>query len=189
MKPKRSKQISQSIQIEGAAVMDYLTPVSKAYYQKNLEENVLTLQDTYWKFDEELRELITHINQHPCLQTLYSRSYSPERSGLDLNPLSYLKIAFTPEMRLPLGKALVEVYDALNRPVSPVEVNEEPPQANLNYRPDKKGGMGCLDNPDYFRIWHFYISIRSEEKEVHQKFWSLLGERFSDLLVRVEPEK
>ncbi len=162
--------------------MDYLAAVSKTYYQKDLEENVFTLQDAYWKFDEELRELITRINHHPGLQTLYSRSYSPERSGLDLNPLSYLKIAYTPEMRLPLGKALVEVYTTLNSQESPVELNEEPPQSNLNYRPDKKGGMGCLDDPDYFRIWHFSISIRSEEQEAHRQFWSLLWDRFSGLL-------
>lgn len=162
--------------------MDFLTAGSKAYYQKDLEENVFTLQDAYWKFDEELSELVTRINQHPGLQTLYSRSYAPERSGLDLNPLSYLKIAYTPEMRLPLGKTLVDVYTALNSQESPVEVNEEPPQANLNYRPDKKGGMGCLDDPDYFRIWHFYISIRSEEQEAHRQFRSLLWDRFSGLL-------
>lgn len=161
--------------------MNYLTPESKAYYQKDLGENVLNVQEAYWKFDEELSELITRINQHPGLQTLYSRSYSPARSGLDLNPLSYLKIAYTSEMRLPLGKALVEVYDALNRPESAVEVNEEPPQANLNYNPDKARGMGCLDNPDYFRIWHFFISIRSEKVEVHQKFWKLMDSSLSNV--------
>lgn len=163
--------------------MDYLTAESKAYYQKDLEENVLTLQEPYWKFDEELNELVHLINQHPGLQTLYSRGYSPQRSGLDLNPQSYLKIAFSPAMRLPLGKALLEVYTALNRQESPVDLNEEPPQANLNYRPDKAGGMGCLDDPDYFRIWHFSIAIRTENAELHTKFWSLLGERFSHLLL------
>ncbi|MHB1277998.1 MAG: hypothetical protein ACYC1Q_06335 [Bacteroidia bacterium] len=162
--------------------MDYLTSASKAYYQKDLEEKVMTLQDAYWKFDAELSDLVSRINQHPGLQTLYSRSYSPERSGLDLNPLSYLKIAYTPKMRLPLGKVLVEIYNTLSSQESPVEVNEEPPQDNLNYRPGKVGGMGCLDDPDYFRIWHFSISIRSEEKEVHKQFWSLLQGRFSGLL-------
>lgn len=162
--------------------MDYLSAELKAYYQSDLEENVITLQDDYWKFDEELSALITLINQHPGLQTLYSRSYSPQRSGLDLNPLSYLKIAYTREMRLPLGKALVGVHDALNGPESPVEVNEEPPQDNLNYRSDKYGGMGCLDDPNYFYIWHFYISIRSEKVEMHRQFWSLLGDKFSGLL-------
>ena len=165
--------------------MDFLNVERKAYYQKDLEEKVLTFRDAYWQFDEELTELIRFINQHTGLQTLYSRSYSPGRSGLDLNPVSYLKIAFSPEMRLPLGRALVMVHDALNGPESPVEVNEEAPQENLNYRLDKSGRMGCLDDPDYFRIWHFYISIRSEKVEAHQQFWSLLQRRFSELLAHV----
>jgi hypothetical protein len=159
--------------------MDYLNAERKAYYQKDMEENVLPLQDVYWKFDEELTDLIRLVNQHRGLQTLYSRSYSPTRSGLDLNPVSYLKIAFAPEMRMPLGKALVHVYDALNRPESPVELNEEAPQENRNDRPDKTGKMGCLDDPDYFRIWHFFISVRSEDPQVHQNFWQQMLEKLS----------
>lgn len=152
----------------------YLTAELKAYYQKDFVDHVLPSTDAYWNFDTELLELVNRINTHPELQTIYSRSFSPARSGLDLNPLSYLKIAYSPSMRLELGKALLAVYNELNAMESPVELQEEAPQTNLNYRPQQSISMGCLSNPEYFRIWHFSISLNTQNHAKHQQFWELM---------------
>ncbi len=158
--------------------MAYLTENLKSYYQQDLEEAVIPLLDDFWRFDEELHDLIDLINSHDGLQTIYSRAYSPERSGLDLDPTSYIKVAFAQDKRMFLGALLMQVYDGVNGEYSPVTLSEEAPQENRNYTPDSAIHIGCLTNPDYFRVWHFHLSLRSEDIDAHTKFWSLLEKAF-----------
>lgn len=160
--------------------MDYLTAERKAYYQNDLEEAVIPLLDDFWRFDEELHDLVHLINGHEGMQTIYSRAYSPNRSGLDLDPTSYLKIAFTKERRMELGQLLMQVYDAVNGEHSPVSLSEEAPQENRNYTPGSPIQIGCLLDPDYFRIWHFHLSVRSEDLTKHALFWQVLEQAFQE---------
>jgi len=160
--------------------MEYLTDVQKAYYQKDLEEFVIPLLDDFWRFDEELHELVHLVNSHDGIQTIYSRAYSPARSGLDLDPTSYLKIAFAKEKRMELGQLLMQVYDAVNGEKSPVMLSEEAPQENRNFTPDSPIQIGCLTDPNYFRIWHFRLSVRSEDLSRHTLFWEELEKAFGE---------
>jgi|GEM_PF-1813341 len=158
--------------------MNYLTPDLKIYYQKDLEEAVIPLSDDFWRFDEELHDLVNLVNSHEGMQTIYSRAYSPDRSGLDLDPTSYLKIAFAKDKRMELGRKLMQVYDAVNGEHSPVTLSEEAPQENKNFTPDSAINIGCLTNPNYFRVWHFHLSLRSTDLSHHTQFWNLLEEAF-----------
>lgn len=158
--------------------MAYLTLELKEYYQKDLEEAVIPLLGDFWRFDRELLDIVKLVNSHHGMQTIYSRAYSPARSGLDLDPTSYLKIAFAKEKRIELGQLLMQVYDFVNGEHSPVTLSEEPPQDNRNFTPDSPIEIGCLTDPDYFRIWHFHLSVRSEDMARHTLFWEQLEKAF-----------
>lgn len=168
--------------------MTYLSPNLKHYYLEDFRNNVVSIDDPYWYFDRELMDIVADINLLSGLQTLYSKSYSSERFGLDLNPLSYIKIAFSEDMRIPLGKALMQVYDKVNAEASPVILNEEAPQDNRNFQKDSKFAMGCLSNPDYFRLWHFHLAIESKKDKRHQLFWKTLVIAISSLRASIDKE-
>ena len=49
------------------------------------------------------------------------------------------------------------------------------PSGNPNYRSDDTSGLGCRNNPDYFKVMHFYISLNSDDTDHHDFFWKKLG--------------
>ena len=49
------------------------------------------------------------------------------------------------------------------------------PIGNPNYRSDDTSGLGCRNNPDYFKVMHFYISLNSDDTDHHDFFWKKLG--------------
>ena len=157
----------------------YLSPELKDYYSKDFKEYVISSEDDFWDLDEGLLPVLEVINRHENFQTLYSKWYRRDANSIDLIPKSYLKITASQSHYSELGQRLMKVYDALNRMESPVDLDDLMPMDNENYNPDSNKKMGCISNPDFFRIRHFHIAIASQEDSVHQQFFAQMVEAFS----------
>ncbi len=152
----------------------YLTPEKKTYYQRSLQESLLEL-DVRWQPDPGLPEILERINAFPQWQSLYSKYYQAN-SG-DFSEESYLRIAFLPEAEKELGGKLMEIYRQLNGPDSPVELLLDPGSDNLNPGQYPEVRQAAVNDPDYFRVRHFFISLRSSNQELHRNFWEILMEK------------
>ena len=157
----------------------YLTPERKAYYLRDFNENVLTEAHEFWKLGSASTALLTALNAKPTIQTLYSRYY-PESSKRSFDKDSYLTLAYAKELELPLFRdvlpALLQAYKSQD--YVGLYYYHQPPKDNANYRDGESNfKMGCITDPDYFRINHVCIYFDHWQDDQHASFWSDLKER------------
>ncbi len=152
----------------------YLNPELKAYYMADFDYLLNSVEDDFWKIDSGLTELLVRINQNEGLQTLYSKKIQDVKTDF-LNPISYLRLAFVPDLEKPVQQICIELIQALDGREAQVNVSPEDGLENRIYKADSP--MGCKNNPDYFKVKHFYIELRSEQEELHHRFWQMLEEK------------
>lgn len=152
----------------------YLDPELKAYYMADFNYLLQEEKDLYWQLDAGIKACLIAINQNPGLQTLYSKLFQADKDGF-IDPISYLRLAFVPDLEKPVQQICIELIHALDGRDAQVNVSPEDGLENRIYKADSP--MGCKNNPDYFRVKHFYIELRSEQEELHRRFWQMLEEK------------
>lgn len=166
----------------------FLNTELKEYYLKDFNENVLNCENDFWDIDDGLNEILKNINVNKNIQSLYSKRYRCKSGqGLDTSNKSYLEFAFTKNIELILfrefmPKALLGFNQSLEMKCACFYTYSYPKE-NPNYyeEPSKIGPLGCIDNPDYFRINHIELTMISSFNERHEQFWSFLQRELSSI--------
>jgi len=157
----------------------YLTSELKAYYQADFQA-VLNFEGTdYWKLDTGLASSLTSINSQQGIQTLYSRFHS--KIGIE-ESISYLRLAYHQDWKSAVQQICIQLIQELDGREAEVIVEESVPMPNKVFE-GEEAPIGCLNNPDYFAVAHYYIAIRSDRLEYHKRFWTLLEERLTTIKV------
>lgn len=151
----------------------YLDAAGKAYYLRDME-TLINFPDPYWAIEPELFRPLKTINAHPQLQSLYSRHYGQKAKEMGSEAISYLRLAYFPEKEKELTRLFIRLIKELDGRDSIVTVSQEAGIPNANYREGTDSPLGCLNNPDYFRVTHFYVSLESKDLEKHHLFWEFL---------------
>lgn len=149
----------------------YLSASTKASYQRDFIENVLSETHEGWKLSSFIVDHLVELNKSNDVQPLYSKF--PDNSlSLSRNE-SYLEIAYAENVELKLFReTLPTLLIKHNDNGSKLNYLFHEPRDNANYRDGARNfKMGCLTNPDYFRINHVRISFYNDYKENHVRFW------------------
>lgn len=157
----------------------YLNTELKEKYMIDFHK-LLNHENDYWKIDKELVHILTRINSNPYVQTLYSKC------GNDQDPNSYLEIAFTVDFERKLFRQIIpQLLFEFNKNTDlegSLYYNYLPPSENSNYKAElEKHGIGCMDDPDYFRINLIKIKYICFDVKSHVEFWKLLSELLSPI--------
>jgi hypothetical protein len=154
----------------------YLTAERKVDYMADFAR-VLAYEAPVWGLDSELHELLSRINANPHIQTLYSQRYYP---GKTYNPdRSYLRFAYAQEVEQQLFKVLIPqlVEQFVGRFDAYCYYGFSYPKDNLVYAEEAgPDAIGCLNDPDYFRINQIDLYLESGSLAEHLVFWERLGE-------------
>jgi hypothetical protein len=149
----------------------YLTDELKTYYMSDFR-NLLSFKGSeFWDIDEGLETLLEKINDLTNFQSLYSKMFKLDVENFATEGISYLDLAYRKEARDQLLQILNQVKDATSCNGSQVSIFECHSSDNANFRSESKLQIGCINNPDYFRIKHFKITIKSLNIECHDLFW------------------
>ncbi len=157
----------------------YLTDELKDYYSQDFQKLLDYNESDFWNIDEEIKEDLKLINSNSCIQTLYSKKFTHANDSISTEPTSYLEITFKKGIESKLLTVLTEIKNSLTSHFSVVTLDEADPCDNANYKADSKISLGCVTNPDYFRVKHFRIEIESSEMMHHDLFWNFLGSKLS----------
>jgi hypothetical protein len=159
----------------------YLTPERKAYYMADFAR-VLQYDSPAWELDRELQEVLTCINANPRIQTLYSQRYYP---GKTYNPdRSYLRFTYAQQVEQELFKVMIPqlVEQFVGHFDAYCYYGFSYPKDNLVYSAEAgPEAIGCLNDPDYFRINQIDLYLESGSLADHLVFWERLGEELSIL--------
>jgi hypothetical protein len=161
-------------------VEEYLTKESKSKYRKDFEVLTSFKESEFWDLDEGVLSALTEINKLDCLHTLYSRR-DASFNEFALERESYLQIAFTKEVEAQLLDVLNEVRASFQSDDCEIEILKEPPLDNPNVENGSHSPLGCRNDPDYFRLYSYTISITSDIEPNHDRFFSLLKNNLSIL--------
>lgn len=149
-------------------------------------------QSQFWMLDKQLREILSNINSNPKIQSLYSKKYD-NKSG-NLFKESYLHLGFFNSMRQPLDELILTLdnkyRDFTNTKFRKGIISKEKvlrcsindPLENTNYiHSNSDSPLGCIRNPNYFRIFHIEFELKSSKEHLHEMFWNDLNENLKKL--------
>lgn len=83
---------------------------------------------------------------------------------------SYLTLIYTEAVEIELVSLLFEIETFLKNKNFEINVTELDPQNNKNSELESKCNIGCMKDPDYFRIRHVKIELTSNQSEHHNLF-------------------
>ena len=166
----------------------WLSPELKEKYMEDFENKVLKCKHPAWTLEEEVRPFLIRINSNPEIQTLYSAFYKRNSSTYidgEFNsfPVSYLRIAYSLSLAPAVNKKC-ESFMANHGEHEDAWTSFESslPRDNCNYRGRESSiNLGCLNDPEYFRIDCIECKIVSPDRKVHLGFW----QEISDLLMHL----
>lgn len=154
----------------------FLTNELKNYYNTDFSK-LLEIKSDSWALDPGLKNPLININSHPNLASLHSKKYNPPKES---SGKSYLHLGFSELVKDDLKTILEEVKSEF-QDISKIQLELRDPKDNLNYSKDFRLDIGCKRNPDYFRIFHWYILIQSDTIQTHEKFWESISTRLVSL--------
>lgn len=153
----------------------YLTAESKKKYMDDFINSVLVFEkEETWKLDKGLSEILTRINRNPLVQTLYSRK-DPFATVEYLHE-SYLEFCYSKDVELEIFRKVIPSLslDFIREAKSIFFYTFSFPKENPNIF-GGISGMGCLDDPEYFRINTIRLTLESPIRSMHDRLWSTLG--------------
>lgn len=148
----------------------YLTPELKQYYLTDFENICNLSNEEFWDIDNGLDGLLKEMNSIKDIQTLYSKRAS---IGADfyIELVSYIELAFSMEIEMQLRYILDSFKLIMSDLNIEVEITCYLPRDNPNFNPSSIRNIGCIRNPDYFRLNHFRIEHNSLDINNHDIFW------------------
>ena len=156
----------------------YLTDEAKKRYMFDFEKLLNLTNSDFWDIDSGIKETLIQINKHSAYQTLYSKKYEVRPDSWNLGGESYLEIAPKKESWENLFGILEQIKYCLTCYNSTIEINECEPHDNSNLNTNSSFEIGCIKDPDYFRIRYIRISIESSDLNCHDKFWECIATKF-----------
>lgn len=159
----------------------YLTRELKNYYMSDFAILLSFKGSDFWDIDEGLEELLIQINKNIDFQTLYSKKFEIKPDSFSIECDSYLDLAYSKKAQEHLLSLLNDVIISSNCNNSQIWIENHPPCDNANYRKESNFDIGCIKNPDYFRINHIRIKIESANIECHNLFWQNMESKFTEL--------
>jgi len=166
----------------------YLTEESKKYYRNDFMENVISETNQFWKLNETLKTHIIELNKCLKIQPLYSKF--PENDNSKSNYESYFKFAYNEEIELFLFRKVLPYF------ISEYNIPFESkfyylffePTHNANFKKQSNFKMGCIVNPDYFRINHLHLVYENHNHDKHIEFWDDMMNKFKAFLEKISNE-
>ena len=155
----------------------FLTPELEQYYQEDFKLVLLYKADSFWQLDKLVSPYLCGINELEGVQTLYSRYFNGDEME---EPVSYLRLAYRETFKKKIQAVCIELIRELDGKEAEITIREEPPQANKVYE-HAEAPLGCLNNPNYFQLHHYYLAIHSTDLEYHARFWSLLTDKLREM--------
>ena len=159
----------------------YLDSKSKDYYYLDFNENVLTETNEFWKLSENVKHHLIELNNCIKIQPLYSKF--PDNVNSLSNNESYRQLAYTKDIELFLFREILPYF--ISKYNTPFESKFcylfLEPKHNINYNIESKFKMGCMLNPDYFRINHLYLVYENQNIEKHVEFWKDITSNFKEI--------
>jgi len=156
----------------------YLTDEKKRTYMSDFEKLLSLANSNFWDIDTGIKETMIQINNNPVYQTLYSKKFEPHPDSWNLGGVSYLEIAAKQGSWTDLFNILQEIKSCVTCLNSTAEINECEPHDNYNLNIDSSVDIGCIKDPDYFRVKYFRLSIESSDLNCHNKFWECIQTNF-----------
>lgn len=165
----------------------YLDEKLKGYYLKDFNENVLMETHTFWKLSEHVKPYLISLNSIRTIQPLYSKF--PDNPNSLSNNESYLTIAYSKDIELTLFREilpfLIVKFNDFKEEMKFYYTFSEA-KDNCNYSPEKtKFLLGCICNPDYFRINQILLTFESYDNKKHTEFWNDLTDKFLEIDTRI----
>lgn len=156
-----------------------MTKELKDYYQKDFLNNVEPCNDSYWKLDQGVLDYLVKINKNSSVHSLYSKMFSPNDSSFIIDQESYLRFAFKQEVENLLFREIIpRILMCANLSTEGKCFYQfEAPKDNLNYSELYTGPlqMGCVINPDYFRVNSIKLLFNSKRSADHVIFWDIIS--------------
>lgn len=161
----------------------YLTKRSKKKYMSDFLNNVLKYKGMEsWRLDPGLDDILGSVNRNPHIQSLYSRKDSFSEHGY-LHE-SFLEFCYSRTVELKLLREVIPSfsYDFIREFKSNFYYQFSYPRMNPNFVHGASiFGMGCIDDPDYFRINTIRLTLESPIRSIHQRFWTRLEASLSGI--------
>lgn len=155
----------------------YLTDETKSKYMSDFQKLLNLTNSEFWDIDDELKEILIRINKNPNYQTLYSKKYKSNPDIWNLGGESYLEITSKKASWSQLSHTLNDFTSCSNLSKSLIELVECDPHENANFNSDSPIDIGCIKDPDYFKIKYFRISLESSDNNFHEIFWECIGRK------------
>lgn len=157
----------------------YLTEITKSKYMADFQKLLNLKNSEFWDLDDGVEDTLVRINENPCFQTLYSKKYKCDPNSWNLGGESYLYITSNQDSWVRLYDILNEIVNCATCLKCPIELVECDPDDNPNFKPDSFINIGCIRNPDHFKIKHFIIGLNSPDMYCHEKFWECVRIKFT----------
>jgi hypothetical protein len=155
----------------------YLNPELKAYYMDDFTNNVLPCMNTSWNLDSNLSEILKEINKNVNVQTLYSQK--PDRAKMVNMESSYIRFTYTKSIEKKLFRNVIPEFLQCFTD-DEIYYTYDLPRENSNYSDvDKFKELGCIHNPDYFRVNFITINFSSYIYQKHDEFWEMIKNELS----------
>lgn len=149
----------------------------------DFQNNVLTNEQDFWKLDDKLNGILIEINRNNNIQSLYSKFYNGSFESIP--DISYLTFCYTRKVELLIFRRLIpgllvrqnrNGYSALNYIFNEPRVNPE-----YDSQSTCMINLGCLNNPNYYKINHICIQFFSGRLKYHTEFWDDIKEELLKL--------
>lgn len=152
----------------------YLSETLKAEYLRDFE-SVLSETDEYWKIHPKIKDHLIKLNQCSNFRTLYSAYSKKDPTKSDL--ISYLKIAYSKIVELELLRSTIPCLLIMHNSDRNSKFNYRfyQNENNVIYREGSRNiKMGCLTDPQHFKVNHLRIEFKNFDIRTHDDFWANL---------------
>lgn len=163
----------------------YLDQEKKVYYFDDFNKNVLTETDGSWGLSEFIKPHLTLLNSIDKIQPLYSKF--PDNINSLSGDESYLTLAYAKEIELILFRVIIQTlvikYNDIKEEMKFYYIFSSP-EDNPLYSPEGTSYlMGCISNPDYFRINHIKFCFQCWDINKHKEFWNDLNSMLQEVAI------
>ena len=152
----------------------YLTAERKAAYMTDFHENVLTETHETWKACATIIPTLVELNNNTRLQTLFSKF--PDSPRPSAQTKSYLWLAYFEKVELKLFRDVLPWLTCVfaNTDDSKLYYHYLPGEEIRETEANTRFKLGCLADPDYFRVNHVRINFEHWQHNRHIDFWQQL---------------
>jgi hypothetical protein len=129
-------------------------------------------ESKFWDIDNGINTYLKRINLNPNIRTLYSKKGA---SNLQFGMESYLVFCYSKSVENEIEKR------AENLNIIGARINKQEPKLQTVPSAEKNPCLKFINNPEYWNVWNFRISIDGGIEREHQAFWIKLCELLENI--------